>query len=60
MGLQNANDNRDVYDRGGVHRSIHQLEGGYPHHGDGPGYKGAWTSGGIPASKGALHSLRGQ
>ena len=60
MGLQNANNNRDVYNGGGVHHSLHQLEGDYPHDGDAPGGKGAWTSGGISASKSALHSLRGQ
>ena len=60
MGLQDANNNRNVYDIGGIHRSLHQLEGSYPHDGDAPGGKGAWTSDGLPASKTALHSLRRQ
>ena len=57
MDLEDANNNRDVYDRGRIHLSLHQLEGSYPHDGDALGGNGAWTSDGLPASKSALHSL---
>ena len=51
VGLQDANHHRNVYDRGGVHRSLHQLKGGHPHDGDAPGGKGAWSSSGLSAPK---------
>ena len=55
MGLQNANNNRNVHHRGGVYRPLHQLEGGYPHDGDAPGGTGARASSRLPTSKGTLY-----
>ena len=57
VGLQDADYHRDVYDRGGIHRPLHQLEEGYSHDGDAPGGKGAWTPSRLPASESTLHSI---
>ena len=60
MGLQDPDNNRNVYDRGGIHRSLHQLEGSHPHDGDAPGGKGARAPGELPASERTLHGIRRQ